>query len=124
MNNIQKKFRFRAFPVYKEALEFNMSLKKVTSATFPKHERFGLLSQLWRSLDSISLNIAEGSERASDKDFAHFLNMSSASLNEVVACLDIALMNKYVSQEFHSECLENAWLLGNQLTAFRKKLLK
>ena len=53
-------FRFREFPVYKEAREFRKELKELSKKKFPKEEQFCLTSQLWRALDSILLNIAEG----------------------------------------------------------------
>jgi four helix bundle protein len=81
-----KTFRFRNFQVYKDARNFSKELKKFSKSKFPKEEQFGLLSQLWRALDSVMLNIAEGSDRGTDKDFALFLNRSHTSLNEVVAC--------------------------------------
>lgn len=118
-----KKFRFREFQVYKDAREFNRELKSFSRKKFPREEQFGLLSQFWRALDSIILNIAEGSDRGTDKDFAHFLNTSHTSLNEVVACLDVALDGKYIKSEEHQYYFEKAISLANQLTAFRKKLL-
>ena len=81
MSNI---FRFREFPVYKDAREFRKDLKALTKKTFPREEQYALSSQLWRALDSVLLNIAEGSDRYSDKDFSRFLNNSLTSVNEVV----------------------------------------
>ena len=118
-----KKFRFRQFPVYQDALGFQKEIKTLTRRRFPKEELFCLTSQLWRATDSIVLNIAEGSDRGTDKDFAHFLNTAHTSLNEVVACLDIVLNNQYVSKHEHEDLLHEAERLGNQLTAFRKKLI-
>ena len=117
-------FRFFQFQVYKDALIFQKEIKDLSKREFPKEEQFCLTSQLWRALDSIVLNIAEGSDRGTDKDFAHFLNNSHTSLNEVVACLDLALNNVYITSNEHEEHLMKAEKLANQLTAFRKKLLK
>lgn len=118
-----KKFRFRQFQVYKDALQYQQELKNLSRNKFPKEEQFSLTSQLWRALDSIVLNIAEGSDRGTDKDFAHFLNNSHTSLNETVACLDLALNNNYISADNHQKHLGKAADLANQITAFRKKLL-
>lgn len=123
LENIKRKFRFREFRVYKDARKLSIELKRLSKKKFPIIERFCLLSQLWRALDSVILNIAEGSDRGTDKDFAHFLNNAHTSLNEIVACLDIALDCEYFSKEEHSEYLLKAEQLANQLTAFRKKLL-
>ena len=120
---LRKKFRFRNFQVYNDARKFSIDLKKLSNRKFPKTEQFVLKPQLWRALDSIILNIAEGSDRSTDKDFALFLNRSHTSLNEVVSCLDIALDNSYISEEEHACHLIGACNLADQLTAFRKKLL-
>lgn len=119
-----KKFRFRQFPVYGDARIFVRNIKILAKKKFPHTEQFSLTAQLSRALDSIILNIAEGSDRMTDKDFAHFLNMAHTSLNEVVACCDIALDSEYFTNVEHNDCLGGAEVLANQLTAFRKSLLK
>ena len=123
MANPDKKFRFRKFPVYRDARKFVFEVKTFARTKFPKHELFNLTNQLCRAADSIILNVAEGSDRGTDKDFAHFLNLSHTSLNEVVACLDIALDNTYINEPEHSIFLNRAAELANQLTAFRDSLL-
>jgi len=123
MIDLNIKFRFRKFQIYKDARKFVKEIKELSLHKFPKTVMFSLLSQLWRALDSIILNIAEGADRGTDKDFAHFLNQSHTSLNEVVACLDVALDMKYISETEHVESLEKAAGLADQLTAFRKSLL-
>lgn len=119
-----KIFRFRNFQVYQDARKFCKELKDFSRKKFPKEEQFGLLSQLWRALDSIILNIAEGADRGTDKDFALFLNRSHTSLNEVVSCLDVALDMMYISVLEHNEWLMKSICLVDQLTAFRKYILQ
>lgn len=123
-NNFNKTFRFRNFPVYQEARIFCKELKDFSKKKFPKEEKFALLSQLWRALDSIILNIAEGADRGTDKDFALFLNRSHTSLNEVVACLDVALDMAYILENERIDWLTKAAILVDQLTAFRKHVLQ
>lgn len=88
--NLDQKFRFRKFPVYQDARKFAKEIKEFSRNKLPDDEKFELRSQLWRALNSLVLNIAEGADRSTDKDFAHFLNQAHSSLNEVVACLDLA----------------------------------
>lgn len=114
----QTTFRFRNFPVYKDTLIFISEVKQFTKHTFPKAEQFGLTSQLWRALDSIVLNIAEGTDKYSQIDFSRFLNQALGSLNEVVACFDVALLNGYITKVKHGEFLEKADKLYRQLKAF------
>ena len=120
-NNI---FRFRNFPVYKDSRVFRKELKDFSRKNFPVEERYCLTSQLWRSLDSILLNIAEGSERYTDKDFSHFLNMSQTSLNEVAACLDAALDDEYLMKKDHKYFSDKAKNIYKQLRAFSSKVRK
>jgi len=115
-------FRFRNFQVYMDARIFRSKLKKLSKTKFPSGEKFILISQLWRALDSILLNIAEGSERHSDIDFSKFLNTSLTSVFEVVACLDAALDDAYISNDEHQVYLIEAEGLAKQLSAFSAKV--
>lgn len=117
-------FRFREFPIYKDSLKFVSEVKAYTRKYFPKSELYGLTSQLWRALDSIILNIAEGTDKYSNTDFSRFLNQALGSLNEVVACFDIALENKYITLEKHREFLLKADNLYRQLKAFSSYVRK
>lgn len=117
-------FRFRNFPVYKEAMKFKRELKKFVNHKFPESERFGLTNQLFRALNSIILNIAEGSGKYSDMEFSKFLNTSLASLDEVVACLDVALDDGYITNEDHRYWLKRAEDINKQLSAFTSKVRK
>jgi four helix bundle protein len=53
----------------------------------PKSEEYNLKQQLKRAVVSVSLNIAEGKNRRTAKDFMNFLNISSGSLIEIEAIL-------------------------------------
>lgn len=125
MNEVKNTiFRFRNFPVYQVARELRKELKQLSKEKFPKEENFILKSQLWRALDSIILNIAEGSDRHSDKDFSHFLNTALGSVNEVVGCLDCALDDKYITESEHRKFLEKSENIVRQLKAFLAKVRK
>ena len=56
----------------------------------PWFEKKGLCDQLQRAAVSVSSNIAEGSARSSDADFAHFLGFALGSAFEVETQLTIA----------------------------------
>lgn len=51
--------------------------------TFPKEEKFGLVSQMRRAAVSVPANIAEGFKRRGIGDKVHFYNIAEASLEEL-----------------------------------------
>lgn len=59
-------------------------------ATFPKQEQYNLSSQIVRCGVSIASNIAEGSSRTSQKDYARFVEISLGSAFELQTQLIIA----------------------------------
>lgn len=83
---------------WKKGIEFTIRIYEATEQ-FPKHEVFGLTSQLRRSSVSIPNNTAEGAGRNTSKEFSHFLFISRGSLSEVDTLLVIAKRLKYISAE-------------------------
>ena len=68
------------------------------TADFPSDEKYGLVSQLRRCAVSIPTNIAEGSGRNTDKDFAQFLNISLGSAYELESLLILSLDVKLINE--------------------------
>lgn len=65
---------------------------------FPKHERYGLSSQISGCSISMPSNIAEGSGRT-DKSFKNFINFSLGSSYELGTQLLVAYHRKYINTE-------------------------
>ena len=115
-------FRFKKFPVYLLIREFRKELKSYTKIHFPGEEKYVLRPQLWRALDSVVLNIAEGSDHYSGLEFGKFLNTALTSLYEVVACLDCALDDGYIKLAEHQVFINKAEEIAKQLKAFSSKV--
>ncbi|MDD5055691.1 MAG: four helix bundle protein [Candidatus Peribacteraceae bacterium] len=67
---------------WKEAHQLALYIYKMTIG-FPKHELFGLTSQIRRAAVSITSNLAEGFGRPSKADKVHFYYISLSSVYEV-----------------------------------------
>ena len=91
-------FRFENLEVWKLAKDFASEIYTITRR-FPADEKFGMVSQLRRAAISVSMNIAEGSDRKSDLEFIRFLRFSVGSMEEVVTVLYIALDQKYINKK-------------------------
>lgn len=93
---MDKKARnFRNYKVWQDAVAYASKVYQVTS-DMPWFEKKGLCDQLQRAVVSISSNIAEGSARPSDADFAHFLDSALGSAYEVETQLLIARNIGYI----------------------------
>lgn len=86
---------FRELTIWKRSVVLATRIYLITS-NFPKYEKYGLSSQIRRSIVSISSNIAEGAGRGSDKDFAKFLRISYGSACELETQLIIANNLEYM----------------------------
>ena len=115
-------FRFRQFKVYKDAKTFRRLVVEMLNK-FPMKGHFALQRQVDRASLSIVLNIAEGSAKRSDKEFARFLEISIASANEVVAAFDIAQDDRIITQEDFDLIEKEAANVVKQLSGFKKTLL-
>ena len=77
-------FRFETLEIWQMAKEYATRVYAIT-AKFPRHEDYGLKSQLNRAVNSIALNIAEGTAKNSNKAFDYHLEIALGSIFEVVA---------------------------------------
>ncbi len=81
--------QFKELLIWKKSRFFCSEIYLMTS-TFPSDEKFGITNQLRRASVSIPSNIAEGSSRNSNKDFARFLEIAIGSAYEIETQLLIA----------------------------------
>lgn len=92
------------------------------TASFPAEERFGLTSQMRRCAVSIPSNIAEGSGRNGDVEFARFMDVALGSANELeyqlLLCRDLELLSSDVYESLESSLAE----VKRLAVAFRNRL--
>jgi len=81
--------KHRDLKVWQEAIALVRMIYVLTD-TFPKHEIYGLTSQMRRAAVSVPSNIAEGAARKSTKELLQFLSIAGGSLSELDTQLELA----------------------------------
>lgn len=114
-------FRFEKLDVWHKALEYANRIYAI-SRRFPDDEKFGLTSQMRRSAVSISSNIAEGSGRSSDKDFARFIEIGYSSLMECVSQTHIAKNEDFLQPKEFEELQKMAGDLSRMMSGLKNTL--
>jgi four helix bundle protein len=114
-------FRFEKFEVWQRAIQLADAVYTITRS-FPDSERFGLTGQMRRAAVSVSSNIAEGSSRASDKDFARFVEIAYGSLLEVVSQAFIARNQKFLPATEFDALYADTEQLARMLSGLQSRL--
>ena len=71
---------YRELKIYEKSYKAALAIYRMTE-TFPKEEKYGIISQMRRASISIALNIAEGNaKRESKQEFKRFLQIDRKSV--------------------------------------------
>ena len=89
-------FGYRKLIAYQKAKEVVKKTYKLLKK-FPVEERYAMCDQLRRASLSVTSNIAEGVNRFSIKDKAHFIEIAYGSLMEVSSQFEIAEELDYIT---------------------------
>jgi four helix bundle protein len=111
---------FQDLRVWQEAMDLTVEVYRVTFE-FPKHELYGLVSQMRRAAVSVPSNIAEGKGRHSDPDFVRFLLNARGSLLELQTQVLIARRLQYLSEPRASELCGHCESIGRGLNALMNR---
>lgn len=90
--------------------------------TLPKEDKFGISQQMTRAGVSIPSNIAEGSSRKSEKDYARFIEISLGSSFELETQLIIAEKLSKGNQQLLTELKLELTDQQKMITGFQQKL--
>lgn len=105
---------FREYKVWQDAVAYASEIYKITQ-DMPWFEKKGLCDQLQRAVVSISSNIAEGSAKPSDADFAKFLDIALGSAFEVETQLLISRNVGYIDEKLYNDLLTELNGIEHQL---------
>ena len=116
-------FGFEKLDVWQKAVRFADSVYHATQR-FPAEERFGLTNQMRRASISISSNVAEGSSRASRKDFARFVEIAYGSLMETVSQMYVAKVRSLIAEATFKDLYSKSEELARMLSTLKNRLTK
>ena len=114
-------FTFENLEVWQKAIDF-ADLVYNHTRHFPTDERFGLTNQMRRAAVSISSNIAEGTSRMSQSDFARFIEIAMGTVFEVVSQSFIGRRQGFSTEESFRALYSAADEIGRMLSGLRKSL--
>ncbi|MFC2124062.1 four helix bundle protein [Bacteroidota bacterium] len=112
---------FKQLKTWRAAHNLVLSIYSNTKS-FPKEEKFGLISQIRRAAVSIPANIAEGRSRYGIKEFLRFLYISRGSLEEVKYLLILSKDLGFLANDSYSQLEDQTDETGRLLNAMINSL--
>ena len=107
---------FRDLKVWEKAHALVLSCYEAT-ASFPKHEMFGLVSQIRRAGSSVPANLAEGCGRRGNGELHRFLQIAMGSASELEYHLllsrDLKFLNSQEYEKLHAQVEEVKRMLAS-----------
>jgi four helix bundle protein len=115
--------RFQDLKVWQRSHALVLRVYQLTKH-FPAEERFGVTSQLRRAILSEPTNIAEGSKRRSNPEYAHFLNIAEGSLAEAEYLLMVSGDLTFAAAEKIQPLMDELSKVSRMLHALRAKVVE
>ena len=110
---------FEDLEVWQRGCRLTVDVFKASSSC----KNFGFKDRIQRAALSIPSNIAEGSERGSGKDFAHFLNIAKGSCGELRTQLYIARKLELLTKPAFDALIKESKELSAMLEGLRRSML-
>jgi four helix bundle protein len=108
---------FTNMSVWKKSIELLLKIYEITKS-FPADERFGLISDMRRAVNSISHNFAEGYGRFEPRDKTRFYKISRGSGYELMSQLFASFKLGYIiDKTILDEIIVATTEIVNELTA-------
>ncbi len=115
---------YERFAAWQHCHQLVLAIYRATE-TWPKHELFGVTSQIRRASVSAPSNIAEGSAKKGAREFARYLDIVNGSLAEVEYFLrlsaDLGYLTPARSQKLNAQLSEAAKSVWGLYAAVRRR---
>jgi len=111
---------FEDVEIWKKADAWVLNIYKF-SENFPKHELFGLTSQLRRAAVSVPANFAEGFKKLGKADKLRFYNIAQGSLEE---CRYYLILARDLNYGEVTELQKDAEVISKMLDSYMRMIAK
>ncbi|HEV2972861.1 MAG TPA: four helix bundle protein [Pirellulales bacterium] len=112
---------YQQLQVWQLAMDVAEETYRLTSP-FPKHELYGLCSQMQRAAVSIPSNIAEGHARDSTREFLHHISITFGSIAELETQLLLSNRLDYLAKPKLDEVMPQIDRVGRMLGGLQRSL--
>lgn len=112
---------FRKLDIWVDAVEF-ATMVYSTTHDFPNHEKYGMVSQMNRSVVSIASNIAEGCSRRTNTEFSRFLDLAMGSAFELETQIEISKKVNLIENAMSISLITQLHSIQKRINAYRTKL--
>lgn len=113
---------FEELTIWQDARLLARDIYRDFGSGTPGHHDFGFKGQVQTAGVSIMNNIAEGFERRTKADFAHFLDIAKGSCGEVRSMYYTAEDLNYVSASVASDRRQRATRISQGIASFTRNL--
>ena len=111
--------KYTELDVWKQARELASHVYELT-ASYPKSEQFGIVSQIRRCVISVPSNIAEGFERQHTKETMSFLSIARGSFFELETQLYFLKNLSFITNDQLIICLTKIEGVGKLINGFMR----
>ena len=115
----EKMAGFRDLKVWQRAKKIAVEIYRLTQCGSIAKD-FGFKDQIRRSALSIPCNIAEGDERATNKEAIYYFYVAKGSLAELQTQLEIAFEIEYIEKSTMLQLLDECTVIGKMLGSLIK----
>jgi four helix bundle protein len=113
--------RFTDLRAWQKSHKLALDVYRLTTR-FPSNEMYGLTSQLRRAAVSVPTNLAEGSKRQSNLEYARFVNIAEGSQAETEYLLMLSRDLGFLTAEAAVTALTEVSQIARMLSALRTKV--
>jgi four helix bundle protein len=108
---------YRELKIWNRSMDFAVKVYEISSL-FPMEEKYGLTSQLRRSVVSVPSNMSEGAGRGTNRQFKIFLEYAMGPINEAQTEIELAFRVKHLAKNDYNFLIDEALQIYKMILAF------